>query len=276
MRSEVDLLYRQHLTDADRRALARVGAADASLSAQLEDPDLETLVFSGPAEGDLIGTSPFLTFAVAVHRTAARLATATHVEERWALRQRIPVFDVDPLREVVAEPARRLFLVELLASYTHVSSGATWQRTRRGWRRRRFSELDPVRLAELLEMVEGPERAGVYRRLGDLALFLTGVFPDHGPLFELGEIGTRRLLRLSGVDPRRHDDDVPGAELLRELGARWYEQAVRSVQAHGLPMTDGLAVMRDVGQRFDSARRVLNLATDWYIFPWRQQWFGMA
>ena len=276
MRSEVELLYRQHLTEADRHALAGVGGPDASLTAQLEDLELEAVVFSGRGQAGLIGTSPFLTFAVGVHRTAARLATATHVEERWALRQRIPVFDVDPLREMVAEPARRLFLVELLASYTHVSSGATWQRTRRGWRRHRFSELDPVRLAELLELVEGPERAGVYRRLGDLALFLTGVFPDHAPLCELGGIGTRRILRLSGIDPRRHDEDIPGVELLRELGGRWYEQAVRSVRAHGLPMTDGLAVMRDVGQRFDSARRVLNLVTDWYIFPWRQQWFGMA
>ena len=48
----------------------------------------------------------------------------------------------------------RFFFVELLASYTHVVSGSTWTATRRGWRRRRFSELDPVQLAGLLGVVD--------------------------------------------------------------------------------------------------------------------------
>src|SRR5690606_24818469 len=96
-----------------------------------------------------------------------------------APRRRLPVFDVASLREFLDDHMRRYFLVELLASYTHVASGVSWARTSRGWRKRKFSELDPVRLAELLTVVEPPERAGVFRRLGDLALFLTGVFPDH-------------------------------------------------------------------------------------------------
>jgi hypothetical protein len=35
---------------------------------------------------------------VAVHGTRAYLETTTYVEERWAPRRRIPVFDVGPLR----------------------------------------------------------------------------------------------------------------------------------------------------------------------------------
>src|SRR6266540_1530599 len=98
----------------------------------------------------------------------------------WAgPRQRLPVFDVATLRDFLAAPARRLFLAELLASYVHVASGSVLVQTRRGWRRQRFSELDPVRLAALLDVVPAGERVGIYRRLGDLALFLTGVFPDH-------------------------------------------------------------------------------------------------
>ena len=73
--------------------------------------------------------SPFLCFAVAVHGTRAYLDTTSYVEERWAPRRRIPVFDVAPLRDLLSDPARRLFLAELLGSYTHVSSGATWERT---------------------------------------------------------------------------------------------------------------------------------------------------
>ena len=172
---DVELLYRQHLTDADQRLLNRTTGGRATLREALSDPRMEAAVFSdAPPDGGFVDSSPFLTFAVAVHRTAARLDHATYVEEAWTARQRIPVFDVIRLRDLLADPARCFFLVELLASYTHVSSGVTWERTRRGWRRRRFSELDPVGLAGLLDVVEPAERPGVYRRLGDLSLFLTG------------------------------------------------------------------------------------------------------
>ncbi len=273
---DVDLLYRQHLTDTDRRLIADIGGDGVGLSRALENPALETAVFgSEPPEGGLLATSPFLTFATAVHRTAARLDTATYVEERWAPRRRVPVFDVGPLRDLLAAPSSRLFLVELLASYTHVASGATWQRTPRGWRRRRFSELDPVRLADLLEAVEPSERPGIYRRLGDLALFLTGVFPDHRAVFDVGESSAARLLRLSGLEPRR-DEALTGPDLLEYLGSRWYSLVARSVRALGSPETGGLAVVREMGERFREARRVLNVVTDWYLFPLRERWFGLS
>ena len=139
---------------------------------------------------------PFLTFAVAVHRLAAQLDTATYVNEWIGPRRRVPVFAVEPLRRLLADPLRRFFFVELLASYTHVASGSTWVATRRGWRRRRFSELDPVQLAGLLETVPPAERPGVLRRLGDLSLFLTGVFPDHTAATPLGRpMAEAQLLR---------------------------------------------------------------------------------
>jgi hypothetical protein len=194
----------------------------------------------------------------------------SYVEEAWAPRRRVPVFDVGGLRELAGDPAVRFFLVELLSSYTHLTSGATWERTRRGWRRRRFSELDPVRLAGLLEVVEPHERAGVYRRLGDLALFLTGVFPDHTGSDELHGAALARLLRLSGVT---HGAEV-GPTVLEALGPRWYRMAAASVKAHGGPVTPGVAVVERIGARFGDARRVLNTVTDYYLYPLRERWFG--
>ncbi len=275
MIADVEPLYLQHLTDADRRLIAMVSRRGTPLSAALGDPALEEAVFGhGGAEGVRVAMSPFLCFAVAVHGTRSYLDTATYVEERWAPRRRIPVFDVGPLRDFLADPGRRLFLAELLGSYTHVTSGATWQRTRRGWRRRRFSELDPVRLAELLEAVRPEERAGIYRRLGDLALFLTGVFPDHQAVPGTGQLAASRLLRISGLRP--DDDAVLGPELLGQLGRRWYAMAARSARAHGAATTAGLAVAAEMGERFGDARRVLNVVTDRYLFPLRERWFGLS
>jgi hypothetical protein len=269
---DVDLLYRQQLTEADRGVLTAAAGSGTSLEHALTSPAVESVVF-GPGDnvGVVRGVSPFLAFAVAVHQTARALESASFVEERWAPRVRVPVFDVAELRGLLADPVRRYFLIELLASYTRVASGVTWTRTARGWRRRRFSEMDPGRLAAMLEVVPDEERPGVYRRLGDLALFLLGVFPDH-PALPAAGASTERMLRLSGVGVDRAGQ-LGGHELLELLGARWYTAAVASASAAGRPVTGTLAVAGYMGEHFHAARRVLNAVTDRYLFPWRQQWF---
>ncbi len=267
---DVDVLYRQHLTDGDLRLLADAAGARAPLSVALAAATTEAHVFRPEQSALSVGVSPFLTFAVALHRTAVTLQEATFVEERWTPRLRVPVFDVVALRRLLDDPMRRYALVELLASYSRVASGVAWTRSARGWQRRRFSELDPVRMAGLLEVVDPAERPGIYRRLGDLALFTTGVFPD-APMGVAGA-GRGRLLRLSGLAGA--DDDLSGTALLELLGTRWYHLAGQAARAVGSPMTAMLAVTADLGEHFADARRVLNVVTDRYLFPLRGQWFG--
>ena len=113
-----------------------------------------------------------------MHRAAHELRDSVVVDEWIGPLRRLPVLGAGQLAEFLDDAWRRLFLAELLASYTHTSGGTIWVPTRRGLRRRRVSELDPVQLAGLIDVVPEEERSGVYRRLGDLALFLTGVFPD--------------------------------------------------------------------------------------------------
>ncbi len=250
--------------------LGAVHSSDGGLVAAFGSPALEAAIFDAGDAGPGRYVSPFLAFAVAVHRTATSLEGVTFVEERMGPRQRIPVFDVAALRAVLRDPLRRYFFVELLASYTRVSSGVTWRRTSLGWRRQRFSELDPVRLASLLEAVEPRERPGVYRRLGDLSLFLLGVFPDHPPV-PTGATADR-LLRHGGI---RADDvaELDGVALFELLGSRWYHAATRMAAALGQPVTGTLAVVGDVADHFREARRVLNAVTDRYLFPLRSRWF---
>jgi hypothetical protein len=272
MTVDVEALYRQHLTESDLRLLG-----PGPVMAALSSPEAEAAVFGEtPGQETIAFLSPFLAFAVAVHRTAAILDESSSVYEWTGPRQRLPVFGVAALRDVVDDPLRRFFLVELLASYTHVASGATWVHTDRGWRKRRFSELDPVALAGLLEAVPPAERPGVFRRLGDLALFLTGVFPDRTALHGLDPISTSRLLRLSQV-PRTPDaapEDQPDAlVLLEQLGARWYGLAARAAPR---PHAGTVGALAHVAENFADARRVLNVVTDRFLFPLRQRWFGGA
>jgi hypothetical protein len=266
---DLEHTYRQHLTSGDRALLADV-AADQPLAAALASVDLERVVFGQePALDPSHAASPFLTFAVAVHRVGERLAHATYVNEWVGPRRRVPVFGVDELRRLLAQPMHRFFFVELLASYTHVVSGSMWTATRRGWRRRRFSELDPVQLVGLLEAVPAAERPGVLRRLGDLALFLTGVFPDHTARTPLGH--PLALLRSAGLDPAQGATVGHDAFALMELlGARWYRLAARFS-----PVPSGSVVaLEAIAEGFADARRILNVITDTYLFPLREQWFG--
>jgi DNA-binding transcriptional ArsR family regulator len=278
--------YLEHLTSADLALLGGV-AGNPPAERLREDPALVErllddrrsfqLVFGGEGRADpLLQASPFLVFALAIQRGTEDLRGAAFVGEWAGPRRRLPVFDTASLRDFLAAPSRRLFLAELLASYVHVASGSVLVQTRRGWRRQRFSELDPVRLAALLDVVPEGERVGIYRRLGDLALFLTGVFPDHTATRAFGPVHAERLLRHAGVEGTEAREALAapstgsgGVALLERLGRRWYRLAYQSAPVRTAP----LRVMDEVAQRFDQARRILNLVTDNYLFPFRARWF---
>ena len=284
--------YASHLTDADLALLASAAAAQgdtggatgpvdasrlrgdpAALLRLLEHPGVSRAVLGegDPGPGWAVPASPFLVFAVFVQRAAAELASVGHVPERTGPRQRVPLFDAPALRDFLAAPARRLFLAELLASFTRVASGRYWARAGGRARARRFSELDPVRLAGLLDAVPQAERPGVYRRLGDVTLFLTGVFPDYASSRALGPVNAARLLRAARLPAAQQERLAaePAIELLEHLGARWY----RAARDLAPVATARLTVVGEVADRFRQARRVLNHVADRYLFPPGNPWF---
>ena len=270
--------YAEHLTGADLRLLAavtgRTPGPDA-LPDVLADPQVFEAIFGSgaTAAGQAILASPFLAFAVAVHRAAADLATMGYVTERSLARQRVPLFDAPALSDFLGSADRRLFLTELLASFTRVASGRYRVTVGGRSRTRRFSELDPVRLAGLLDAVPEESRPGVYRRLGDVALFLSGVFPNYVANRMFGPVNAARLLRAAHVPApdRERLAATPDLELLEHLGARWY----RSALALAPVQTGRLAVVAEVADRFRQARRVLNHVADRYLIGPDNPWFAV-
>jgi hypothetical protein len=272
----------EHLTDEDLRVLAASVGMDtesadslrqrpATVLELLDRPDLfDRLYGQGPA--GLVHISPFFAFVVAVDQAARELAAARFVVERSGPRQFVPVFDAPRLRQFLTDPMHRLFLAELLTSFVRVASGRYWTRTSRGWRSQRYSELDPVRLAQLAEQTPQAARPGVYRRLGDVSLFLTGVFPDYAQRHAFGPFDAARLLRAAGLSP---DDETrlvtaPPIQLLEHLGQRWYRRACELAPV----ATAQLAVVSEVADRFRDARRVLNHIADRYFARVGDPWFG--
>jgi hypothetical protein len=277
--------YADHLTEADLKLLTDVAPVPggvkplltrdpAAVEGLLADPRVFEAVFgqAAVAAGQAVLISPFLAFGVAVHRAVADLSALDYLPERSGLRQRVPVFDTPELRDFLGSADRRLFLAELLASFTRVASGRYRVRSGGRSRTRRFSELDPVHLAGMLEAVPDDARPGIYRRLGDVSLFLAGVFPDYAAANALGPVDASRLLRAARVPTPDRDGlaAAPALDLLEYLGARWYRAALAAAPVR----TARLAVVGDVADRFRQARRVLNHLADRYLLGPDSPWFA--
>ena len=279
--------YLARLTDPDLRALVHAdqvsaAAAAARIGALRQEPALILDVLDRPATSAAVLNladggraardrftliSPFLMFAAAIHRTAGDLAGSAYAPERTAPRLRVPLFDAGQLSAYLSRPGHRLFLADLLASFARISSGMVQIPDSR--RRRRWSDADPARLAVLLDTLPVSERSPVWRRLGDLALFLAGVFPDAAERLIPGQEAAARLARRTGLDP---DAGLDGsaADLLQWLGTGWYQLAA----AHTHPADAAGPALREQAEHFRPARRVLNTATDRYLLPLGPGWLS--
>lgn len=272
------LLYVEHLSDRDLEMIAQATGAPGSAAEMRErlresPEDIDELlsaealfeaVFGVESTSSTvhIGLTPFLVFGVLVNKVARDLNETAFVPEWVGAGQRLPVFDVETLREFVADGLRRFFLIEFLASFTKVASGAMWVRTRRGYKRRRFSELDPLSLAEMVDALPPQQRPGGYRRLGDVSLFLSGVFPDHTIRNTLGEISRARLARSAGIEENRAYADENEVRFFEIVGSSWYGRAVDSASAS---LGVGPSYLQDVAEHFGDARRFLNFLSDRYL-----------
>jgi hypothetical protein len=122
----------------------------------------------------------------------------------------------------------------------------------------------------------------LYRRLGDLALFLSGVFPDHVAGPTLTPIAAARLRRaVGGGESPSAAQEIGGPgpaalgdlRLLEWVGQRSYRLAWEAAGRGEL----GLApVVGYTAEHFRHARLILNLLTDRYLFEHRERWFALG
>ncbi len=254
----------ERLTDRDLSTVAGVLGLDSeSLRSELtqhpwrvhevlSDPDVFDVVMDRRDHPAAV-VSPFLMFSVLIHRVAAELRDASYVNDWSGPSSRLPVFDVEPLQEFVGAPGRLFFLSRVLAHFAAPSPPPV--------------PADPLDLGDLAGWLDAAlphQRSVLLRMLGDLSLFMAGVYPDRTGR---DAIEPRKIVRLGesvGMSPDEiaglfdAGDPAPGLSAMESLGSRWYAAAADTATSQ--------PVLRDVAHRFRAARRVLNHLTDGYLY----------
>lgn len=200
--------------------------------------------------------SPFLFFAVIAQKAATDLRSTNVVNEWTGPRQRLPVFDVEPLREFSEAPGRVIFLARLLATFCEPRPLPL-----------PVNALDLEDVAAWVEVAEPDDRAHLLAHLGDLALFRSGVLADETGPQSLDRDLLERLLRPLDltVDDVTLGDPAsisPGIDAMESLGPTWYRAASEADQRGALSV-----VVSDIATRFRPARRFLNHLADAYLNP---------
>jgi len=94
--------------------------------------------------------------------------------------QKVVLFDANRVVDLLAQPAVCDYLAAMLASFTRIHSVTIPFRVRPGlWHQLRINDLDVDSLVRYAQLLDEGQRFGVYQRIADACLFLTGIFPEY-------------------------------------------------------------------------------------------------
>ena len=129
-------------------------------------------------EVTFLKVSPALYFEVLLRQALRDLETAGYTVERDG-RADLPVFDTPEVVRFLSIQGVLDYLAHMLASFNRINSYAVPVRIRRGIRRRVvYNDMDIDSLVRLCATADWEQRFGYYKRIADVCLFISGVFPD--------------------------------------------------------------------------------------------------
>jgi len=225
---------------------------DDLLEPMLQDPNLIRRLFE--QEESLVRVSPYFLFTVLLLQVRRDLEATAYILEVDFKGKRIPVFEAQAVTELLAQPAVRDYLADMLASFARTNSGVIYWRERGAWHKRRFSDLDIDDMVDLSRIIDPEMKPALYKRIADIALFLSGIFPDHLTVFAAA-----------------HQSRFAAKRTLKDYerqGSRFYRVAVKETdQTHWQPVLEILA------EKFTLARWALNALSDRYLKTQREHYF---
>jgi len=178
-----------HLSESDLRFLVETVATNRRdydaivnlirdkedlLEPMLDDPKLTERLFHD--EEVLVRVSPRLLFSILLRRLRRELKKEAYVLDVDAKGKRIPIFEGPAVAEMLSDNPTRDYLAEMLSSFARTNSGIIYWKERGTWHKRRFSDMDLDDMVVLARIIDPEMRPALYKRIADIALFLSGIF----------------------------------------------------------------------------------------------------
>jgi hypothetical protein len=245
------------------RAADLIQGDDRALEPMLDDEQLFRRMVT--EEEVLVHVSAWLFFTVLLRRARRELGQETFTVERRN-RQKVVLFDADRVVQLLQKESLLDYLAATLASFTRIESVTVPVRVKRGiWRKYRVSDLDVESLVRFSQAVDEEIRFDSYRRIGEVCLFLTGMFPEYieaqhrYPLSREARPGMKSRLCSSREDYERH-------------GRAFYNLAAEHEKAEEAGLSDVLAT---VAEDFVLAEKPLAFLADRYLGFTRHRLFEL-
>lgn len=232
------------------------------LEAMLNDKKLLRRVIG--EQDILLRISPRLMFDILVRAALRDMEKQPYTLERVGTEERIPVFDSQEVLDLMRDRQLRGYLSDTLVSFTKTESTTVYFKTRHGFRRRTYSDMDLDDMVHLAGLVDEEARLPFYKRIGDICLFITGIFPEHvSARYPVG-LGTRP--RVAGSRPRPLED-------YEGYARRFYRLAAERAAGEASALESTLATLAD---HFGLARKPLNFISERYIKLHRTRLFSQG
>ena len=216
----------------------------------------------------LLKISPRLYFETLLRKAQNDLESVVYTIEKSG-NVTIPVFDSQEVTMFLNVPDVLEYLAHMLASFTKVQSYVVPVRTRKGIRRRvRYSDLDVDSLIKFAAKAEIPDRFKYFKRIGDLCLFLSGIYGTDMHI-EADKGGRNR--EKARNDPQWARKIRRSLEDYEYEGKTFYKLAREHPTSSLLGLSD---VFDKLGQNFLDARKHLILLYENYIYGRQRLLFG--
>ncbi len=207
----------------------------------------------------LLRISPHLLFEILLRQARKELRREAYTLERVGLTWRIPVFDGPKVAGLLDNQEIRGYLAGMLSSFTKIESTTLHFELGAKTYRRSFSDMDFDDMGELSRFVEQRYRFPFYKRMGDISLFLTGIFPEY--------VESPYPSRLA-----RHGRIRRGIKEFEEEGKEVYKLASEYEEAKKSNLGE---VLYRLSENFDLARKSLNFISERYIRHHKFTWFAL-
>jgi hypothetical protein len=176
------------------------------------------------------------------------------------------VWDARKVVELLEEEAVLSYLADMLSSFTKIENWGLTVKVKKGmWQKPRFNDMDIDSLITLCNAVDEAHRFSCYKRIGDLCLFLLGMFPEctcFGYWYPRpGDQSLKADLAFSRT-----------VEEYEEQGKRFYALAGAHEDANVLELSETLWLLHD---NFSVVRKPLNFICEQYVHHSKHRLFGL-